>query len=82
MQKKNIKDSVLKMTETNKSFNKCDTFLSIACMIFFSTAVFLQFGIENIFNVLFWLHYIQRLQCHQPTRGFHATCRYNEQDQG
>lgn len=47
MQKKNIKDSVLKMTETNKSFNKCDTFLSIACMIFFSTAVFLQFGIEN-----------------------------------
>ena len=50
MLKKNIKDSVIKMTETNKSFNRCDTFLSIACMIFFSTAVFLQFGIENRFK--------------------------------
>lgn len=35
------------MSQKNKSCNRCDTFFSLACMIFFSTAVFLQFGIEN-----------------------------------
>ena len=54
--KKNIKDSFLEMSQKNKSFNRCDTFLSLVCMIFFSTAVFLQFGIENRFKTKTSLH--------------------------